>query len=73
MMDSVSGLQVSESARAISAGFNQFGLDLQRLLPPHTNTFLSPLSIGAALTALLPGTRGRTAAPMRLCGILPAV
>jgi serpin B len=51
-----------ESARPISVGFNQFGLDLQRLLPPHTNTFFSPLSIGAALTALVPGARGRTAA-----------
>ena len=60
-MDTTTDRQIGRAAQTISAGFNRFGLDVQRLLPPHTNTFLSPLSIGAALTALLPGARGRTA------------
>ena len=63
VMDTESrGRLAAESARRLSVGFNRFGLDLQRLLPPHTNTFFSPLSICAALTALVPGARGRTAA-----------
>ena len=59
-----SGRRLCKDARRLAVGFNQFGLDLQRRLPQHSNTFFSPLSVGAALTALLPGARGNTAAEM---------
>ena len=54
----------SSAVRALCAGFNGFGLDLHRGLPSGGNTFISPLSIGAALAALLPGARGQTAAEL---------
>ena len=52
---------VSSAVRSLCDGFNGFGLELHRALPAGGNTFISPLSIGAALAALLPGARGQTA------------
>jgi serpin B len=52
---------VSSAVRSLCEGFNGFGFDLHRRLPAEGNTFISPLSIGAALAALLPGARGQTA------------
>ncbi len=59
---------VSSDVRALCDGFNGFGLALHRRLPPGGNTFISPLSISAALAALLPGARGQTAD--ELAGVL---
>ncbi len=55
---------VSPAVRSLCDGFNGFGLELHRALPAGGNTFISPLSIGAALAALLPGARGETAAEL---------
>jgi serpin B len=41
-------------------GFNRLGTDLYGRLPGATNLFFSPLSIGIALSALVPGARGET-------------
>ena len=61
---------VTSAVRALCAGFNGFGLDLHRALPAQGNTFISPLSIGAALAALLQGARGQTADELaRVLGI----
>ena len=50
------------AARALTRGFNDLGFGLHRRLPRNQNSFFSPLSIGSALAALLPGARGATAA-----------
>ena len=63
-MDLTAAGPVSSAVRALCDGFNGFGLDLHRKLPAGGNTFISPLSIGAALAALLPGARGQTAAEL---------
>ena len=63
-MDLTTEGPVSAAVRALSVGFNGFGLDLHRGLPSGGNTFISPLSIGAALAALIPGARGQTAAEL---------
>ncbi|MCH7892573.1 MAG: serpin family protein [Gemmatimonadetes bacterium] len=63
-MDLTTAEPVSSAVRALCVGFNGFGLDLHRGLPSGGNTFISPLSIGAALAALLPGARGQTAAEL---------
>jgi serpin B len=63
-MDLTAAGPVSSAVRALCTGFNDFGLDLHRGLPSGGNTFISPLSIGAALAALLPGARGQTAAEL---------
>ena len=63
-MDLTAEGPVSSAVRALSVGFNGFGLDLHRGLPSGGNTFISPLSIGAALAALIPGARGQTAAEL---------
>ena len=63
-MDLTAAAPISSDVRALCAGFNDFGLDLHRGLPSGGNTFISPLSIGAALAALLPGARGQTAAEL---------
>ena len=63
-MDLTAAGPVSSAVRALCDGFNDFGLDLHRGLPSGGNTFISPLSIGAALAALLPGARGQTAAEL---------
>ena len=55
---------VSSAVRSLCDGFNGFGFDLHRGLPAGGNTFISPLSIGAALAALLPGARGETASEL---------
>ena len=55
---------VSSAVRSLCDGFNGLGLDLHRRLPSGGNTFISPLSIGAALAALLPGARGQTGAEL---------
>ena len=69
-MDLTAAGPVSSAVRALCAGFNGFGLDLHRGLPSVGNTFFSPLSIGAALAALLPGARGQTAAELvRVLGL----
>ena len=69
-MDLTAAGPVSSAVRALSDGFNAFGLDLHRRLPSGENTFISPLSIGAALAALLPGARGQTAAELvRVLGL----
>ena len=69
-MDLTAAGPVSSAVRALCAGFNGFGLDLHRGLPSVGNTFMSPLSIGAALAALLPGARGQTAAELvRVLGL----
>ena len=61
---------VSSAVRALCAGFNGFGLDLHRGLPSGGNTFISPLSLGAALAALILGARGQTAAELvRVLGL----
>jgi len=61
---------VSPAVRSLCDGFNGFGLDLHRALPAQGNTFISPLSIGTALTALLQGARGQTADELaRVLGI----
>ena len=60
-MDLTAAGPVSSAVRALCVGFNDFGLDLHRRLPSGKNTFISPLSIGAALAALIPGARGQTA------------
>lgn len=46
---------------ALARGFNGFGLRLYHQLRSEGNVFFSPLSIAAALAALLPGARGETA------------
>ena len=63
-MDLTAAGPVSSAVRALCVGFNGFGLDLHRGLPSGGNTFISPLSIGAALAALIPGARGQTAAEL---------
>ena len=63
-MDLTAAKPVSSAVRVLCAGFNGFGLDLHRGLPSGGNTFISPLSIGAALAALVPGARGETAAEL---------
>ncbi len=63
-MDLTAAGPVSSAVRSLCDGFNAFGLDLHRRLPSGGNTFISPLSVGAALAALLPGARGRTAAEL---------
>ena len=63
-MDLAATGPASPVVRSLCDGFNGFGLDLHRRLPAAGNTFISPLSIGAALTALLPGARGQTAAEL---------
>ncbi len=63
-MDLTAVEPVSPAVLSLCAGFNAFGLDLHRELPAGGNTFISPLSIGAALAALLPGARGETAAEL---------
>ncbi len=63
-MDLTAAAPVSSAVRSLCDGFNGFGLDLHRGLPAGGNTFISPLSIGAALAALLPGARGETAAEL---------
>ena len=63
-MDLTAAGPVSSAVRALCVGLNGFGLDLHRGLPSEGNTFISPLSIGAALSALLPGARGQTAAEL---------
>ena len=69
-MDLTAAGPVSSAVRALCVGFNGFGLDLHRGLPSVGNTFISPLSIGAALAALLPGARGQTAAELvRVLGL----
>ena len=60
-MDLTAAGPVSSAVRSLCADFNGFGLDLHRGLPSGGNTFISPLSIGAALAALLQGARGQTA------------
>jgi len=54
----------NEQTLSLAAGFNQFGIDIQRRLDTYENTFFSPLSIGAALTAMYAGARGTTADEM---------
>ena len=69
-MDLTAAGPVTSAVRSLCNGFNGFGLDLHRRLPAGGNTFISPLSIGAALAALLPGARGETAAElMRVLGV----
>ena len=69
-MDLTAAGPASSGVRALCDGFNAFGLDLHRRLPSGGNTFISPLSIGAALAALLPGARGQTAAELvRVLGL----
>ncbi len=69
-MDLTTAEPVSSAVRALCDGFNDFGLGLHRRLPSEGNTFISPLSIGAALAALLPGARGQTAAELvRVLGL----
>ncbi len=69
-MDVTATGPVSPAVRSLCDGFNGFGLDLHRALPSEGNTFISPLSIGAALAALLPGARGQTADELaRVLGI----
>ena len=69
-MDLTAAGPVSSAVRALCDGFNGFGLALHRGLPSEGNTFISPLSIGAALTALLPGARGETASELvRVLGL----
>ena len=69
-MDLTAAGPVSSAVRALCAGFNGFGLDLHRGLPSGGNTFISPLSIGAALAALILGARGQTAAELvRVLGL----
>ena len=63
-MDITATEPVSQAVRSLCDGFNGFGLDLHRGLPAEGNTFISPLSISAALAALLPGARGQTAAEL---------
>jgi serpin B len=63
-MDLATAGPVSSTVRSLCDGFNGFGLAVQRGLPTEGNTFISPLSIGAALAALLPGARGETAAEL---------
>jgi serpin B len=63
-MDTTAAGPVGSAVRSLCDGFNGFGLDLQRALPSGGNTCISPLSIGAALAALLPGARGETAAEL---------
>ena len=63
-MDLTAAGPVSSAVRSLCADFNGFGLDLHRGLPSGGNTFISPLSIGAALAALLQGARGQTAAEL---------
>ena len=63
-MDLTAAGPVSSVVRSLCADFNGFGLDLHRGLPSGGNTFISPLSIGAALAALLQGARGQTAAEL---------
>ncbi len=63
-MDLTTAAPVSSAVRSLCDGFNGLGLDLHRRLPAGGNTFISPLSIGAALAALLPGARGQTAAEL---------
>ncbi len=63
-MDLTAAGPVSSAVRSLCADFNAFGLDLHRGLPSGGNTFISPLSIGAALAALLQGARGQTAAEL---------
>ncbi len=63
-MDLTAPAPVSSAVRSLCDGFNGFGLELHRALPAGGNTFISPLSIGAALAALLPGARGETAAEL---------
>ena len=63
-MDLTATEPVSQAVRSLCDGFNGFGLDLHRGLPAEGNTFISPLSISAALAALLPGARGQTAAEL---------
>ena len=63
-MDLTAAGPVSSAVRVLCDGFNDFGLDLHRALPSGGNTFISPLSVGAALAALLPGARGQTAAEL---------
>jgi serpin B len=63
-MDLATTRPASPAVRSLCSGFNGLGLDLHRELPTGGNTFISPLSIGAALAALLPGSGGQTAAEL---------
>ena len=60
-MDHTASEPGNSAARSLCDGFNGFGFDLHRELPPEGNTFISPMSIGAALAILIPGARGETA------------
>ncbi len=63
-MNPTPGNRPNEQTLSLTAGFNQFGIDIQRRLDTHENTLLSPLSIGTALTAIYAGARGTTANEM---------
>ena len=59
---------VPQDVTALARGFNDFGLTLQKHLPDDGNCFYSPLSIGLALSMLIPGARGETR--QELAGLL---